>query len=695
MARSTRVVLAHAGALTAELVQLIHVLDLWRVNYAFRSLDAGLPPAQDGAVTLPADSAILVRSWAWPNEPPAFMRSITTTFAEQWSARGQSDAPIILDVLLDSRYAGHAPEPGAALTVDVTAQAWREWTAQLRAALHVGRSVKSEAAWMAAIFAAPPLAADVTPSTTPTTALGQIVSGYRLDRVVWESGERGEAFDLSWRAGCRPPRAGGDPPHAAARRADDRADRAATRAVYAGGADTSRLPASQCGAGRGGGRGCGLPLRDRALSCGDHAGGYAGRQPGAAAAGDGGDVLAQLAAAVDSATAHGIILSDLSPSNILLDASGHALIASVGYPASDWAAEDRREVITALGATLYALTTGRVLRWEANDATGATMPPGKTDPEPWRLRLDLPAPAEAAILGALIRRPQFATGAALTRAFRGGLEGLWTENVTRASSTAWLEWWRSGAIRGSWTPRNSRRLRVRAWQAAIGAAAVALIVIAVVLSRAVTLGVPLRGGSPHTSAAAAATAAAVAAHSGGSQNSASFGLAGVITVAGNPTPVLPAPTGRPGPTNPTTPISTKVALPGPTSTGSPAPGPTGTVEPTPGPSTTPSPGPTATPGVTCLASGTSFNDTFLNDPIGSQPSGYLMHGSSQPAVPDCSARQWQRGKNSCFPSSVMNTGRGWAIHDDGSSALCAPYTVTAELSFLSDGDRGGHRHRLE
>lgn len=167
------------------------------------------------------------------------------------------------------------------------------------------------------------------------------------------------------------------------------------------------------------------------------------------------DYVAQIASALDYAHERGVIHRDVKPANVLLDADGRILLADfgvarvfestgqsalptltvegqlLGTPAYmapeqlDGPRVSRQADIYALGVTLYQMVTG-ALPFEADTPIALAMRRLQAEPPPPRRdRADLPAPAQAAILRALARRPEdrYATAGALARAFDAGVRG--------------------------------------------------------------------------------------------------------------------------------------------------------------------------------------------------------------------------------------------------------------------------------
>jgi serine/threonine protein kinase len=167
------------------------------------------------------------------------------------------------------------------------------------------------------------------------------------------------------------------------------------------------------------------------------------------------DSVVQIASALDYAHERGVIHRDVKPANVLLDADRRLLLADfgvarvfestrqsalptltvegqlVGTPAYmapeqlDGPRVSRQADIYALGVTLYQMVTG-ALPFEADTPIALAMRRLQTEPPPPRRdRADLPAPAQAAILRALARRPEdrYATAGALARGFDAGVRG--------------------------------------------------------------------------------------------------------------------------------------------------------------------------------------------------------------------------------------------------------------------------------
>ncbi len=168
-------------------------------------------------------------------------------------------------------------------------------------------------------------------------------------------------------------------------------------------------------------------------------------------------LLKEIASGLDYAHSRNIIHRDIKPSNILLDAQGHALIADFSIAKS------------LDGSTTSSLTMGNVvgtLQYMSPEQSGSQPLTGATDvyslgvvayqmvtgdlpfrmdtlpqffaqllnqvpPSPARMRRDLPAPAEMAIMKALAKIPgdRFATPGAFADAFARGVRGEWAEGL--------------------------------------------------------------------------------------------------------------------------------------------------------------------------------------------------------------------------------------------------------------------------
>jgi serine/threonine-protein kinase len=171
-------------------------------------------------------------------------------------------------------------------------------------------------------------------------------------------------------------------------------------------------------------------------------------------------LLGQLADGLDYAHRQGVIHRDIKHANALLNAQGQAYLSDFSivrlledthtqltatgqilgtpqYMAPEQLAGGKvgpAADIYGLGMVAYELVTGRpafmglslvdVLRQQAQEAP----------PPPRELRPDLPAPAEAALLKALSKRPEdrFTSAGAFVEAFARGLRGQWWAEATAA-----------------------------------------------------------------------------------------------------------------------------------------------------------------------------------------------------------------------------------------------------------------------
>ncbi len=159
--------------------------------------------------------------------------------------------------------------------------------------------------------------------------------------------------------------------------------------------------------------------------------------------------LNQLASAVDYANRHGMVHRDIKPSNVLLDEQGQIYLADFGivrlFDNDHLSLDQTPTTLTSTGQIYGTPAYMAPERFQGEPAEPATELPFDADnpiavgmkhlnAEPVRpsiLRPDLPAPAEAAILKALAKKPaeRFASAPALAAAFEAGLKGEWVQEL--------------------------------------------------------------------------------------------------------------------------------------------------------------------------------------------------------------------------------------------------------------------------
>jgi serine/threonine-protein kinase len=165
----------------------------------------------------------------------------------------------------------------------------------------------------------------------------------------------------------------------------------------------------------------------------------------------------QLAEALDYAHQHGVIHRDIKPSNVLLDREGQVyltdfsiahlfgltrtnitatgqVLGTPNYMAPEQFRGDRVAPATdiySLGALLYQLIAGRMpfeggSVYELVQRVTTQQPPSARE-----FRPELPEAANAALIRALVKRPEqrFATASDLAQAVTKGLQGEWVENL--------------------------------------------------------------------------------------------------------------------------------------------------------------------------------------------------------------------------------------------------------------------------